>query len=55
MLALVVEPPAGIPVLMPPRRGTRHAGTAFGPGSSDHRAPLHTSATPTSLVADSAL
>jgi len=55
MLALVVEHPAGIPVLMPPLRGTRHDGTAFGPGSSDHRAPLHTSATPTSLVADSAL
>ena len=55
MLALVVEPQAGIPVLMQPLSGNSHDGKAFGQVVSDHIAQLHTTATPTYLVADSAL
>ena len=54
MVELVVEPHAGIPVLMPPLRGNRHDGTAFGQVSSDHMAQLHPTANPTYVVADSA-
>ena len=50
-----MEPHAGIPVLMPPLRGNRHDGTAFGQVSSDHMAQLHPTANPTYVVADSAL
>jgi transposase len=55
MLELVVEPQAGIPVLMQPLSGHSQDGTAFGHVVSDHSAQLHTTANPTSLVADSAL
>jgi len=55
MLELVVEPQAGRPVLMQPLRGNSHDGTAFGQVVSDPIAQLHTTATPTYLVADSAL
>ena len=55
MVEVVVEHHAGIPGLMQPLRGNRHAGKAFGQGVRDHMAPLHTLATPTYLVADSAL
>jgi len=51
----VVEPQAGIPVLRQPLSGHRHDGKAFGHVISDHMAQLHTTATPTYLVADSAL
>src|SRR3954447_14697211 len=54
-LALGVEPQAGIPVLRQPLRGHRHAGIAFGQGSSAHMAPRPTAPHPPSLVADSAL
>jgi transposase len=55
MLALVVEHQAGIPMLMQPLRGNSQDGKAFGQVVSDHIAQLHTTVTPTSLVADSAL
>ena len=55
MLAVVVEPQAGIPGLMPPLSGKSHDGKAFGQVLSDHMAQLHPPANPTSLVADSAL
>src|SRR4029453_2016640 len=55
MLALVVEPQAGIPRLMQPLSGNRHDGKTFGQVVSDHMAQLHTTVNPTSLVADSAL
>jgi transposase len=55
MLELVVEPQAGIPVLMQPLSGHRHDGTACGQVISDPMAQLHTAPNPTSLVADSAL
>ena len=55
MLELVVEHQAGIPVLMQPLSGNSHDGKAFGQVVSDHMAQLHTTATPTYLVADSAL
>ena len=55
MLALVVEPQAGIPVLRQPLRGQSHAGTGWGQVVSAPMAPLHTPANPTALVADSAL
>jgi transposase len=55
MLELVVEPQAGIPVLMQPLSGNSHDGKAFGQVISDHIAQLHTTANPTYLVADSAL
>ena len=55
MVELVVEHQAGSPVLMQPLSGHSHDGTAFGQVVSDHIAQLHTSATPTYLVADSAL
>ena len=55
MLELVVEHQAGIPVLMQPLSGNSHDGKAFGQVVSDHIAQLHTTATPTYLVADSAL
>jgi transposase len=55
MLELVVEPHAGIPVLMQPLSGTRQDGKAFGQVVSDHMAPLHTPANPAYLVADRAL
>jgi transposase len=55
MLELVVEHHAGIPVLMQPLSGNSHDGKAFGQVVSDHIAQFHTTATPTYLVADSAL
>jgi transposase len=54
-LELVVEHQAGIPVLMQPLNGNSHEGKAFGQVVRDHMAPLHTTANPTYLVADSAL
>ena len=51
----MVEPQAGIPVLLQPLRGQRHDGTACGHVVSDPMAPLPPTATPTYLVADSAL
>jgi transposase len=55
MVELVVEHQAGIPVLMKPLSGNSSDGKAFGQVASDHIAPLHTTDSPTSLVADSAL
>jgi transposase len=55
MVAVVVEPPAGLPVRRPPLRGQSHEGKACGQVVSDPMAPLHTPANPTSLVADRAL
>lgn len=55
MLELVVEPQAGIPVLMQPLSGNSHDGKAFGQVVSDHIAQLHLTANPTYLVAASAL
>jgi transposase len=55
MLELVVEHQAGIPGLRQPLSGNSHDGKAFGQVISDHIAPLHTTANPTYLVADSAL
>jgi hypothetical protein len=54
-LELGVEPHAGIPVLRPPLRGKRHDGKACGHVVRDPMAPLHPTAPPTELVADSAL
>jgi transposase len=55
MLELVVEHQAGIPVLMKPLSGNSHDGKVFGQVVSDHIAQLHTTSSPTYLVADSAL
>jgi transposase len=55
MLELVVEHPAGIPVLMQPLRGNSHDGTAFGQVVRDHIAQRHPTCGATYLVADSAL
>ena len=55
MLELVVEHQAGIPLLMKPLSGNSSDGKAFGQVVSDHIAQLHTTASPTYLVADSAL
>src|SRR5919198_3009660 len=55
MLELVVEHPAGIPVLMQPLSGNSHDGKAFGQVIRDHIAQLHPTTNPTYLVADSAL
>jgi transposase len=54
-LELVVEHQAGIPLLMKPLSGNSSDGKAFGQVVSDHIAQLHTTASPTYLVADSAL
>jgi transposase len=55
MLELIVEPQAGIPVLMQPLRGNRHDDTVFGHVISAHMAQLHTTSGATYLGADSAL
>jgi transposase len=55
MLELVVEHQAGIPLLMQPLSGNSSDGKAFGQVVSDPIAQLHTTASPTYLVADSAL
>jgi transposase len=55
MLALIVEHQAGIPLLLQPLRGNSRDGTVFGQVVSDHMAHLHTTSSPTYLVADSAL
>jgi transposase len=55
MVALLVEQQAGIPLLLQPLRGKRSAGTVCGQVGRDHMAHLHTTSSPTDLVADSAL
>jgi transposase len=55
MLELVVEHQAGIPVLMKPLSGNSSDGKAFGQIVSDHITQLHTTSSPTYLVADGAL
>ena len=55
MLAFVVEHQAGIPLLMQPLSGHRSDGEEFGQVVSDPMAQLHPTASPTYLVADSAL
>jgi transposase len=55
MLELVVEHQAGIPVLMKPLSGNSNDTKEFGQVVSDHIAQLHTTYSPTYLVADSAL
>ena len=50
-----MEHQAGIPVLMKPLSGNSSDGQAFGQVVSDHIAQLHTTYSPTYLVADSAL
>lgn len=55
MVALVVEPHAGIPGLRQPRSGHSHDGTVCGQVGSDHLAQLHTPSGATYLVADRAL
>ena len=55
MLALIIEHQAGIPLLMQPLSGHSSDGTGFGQVVSDHSAQLHTTYSPTYLVADSAL
>jgi transposase len=52
---LGVAPHAGLPVLLPPLRGTRSAGKAFGQVGSEPSAPLQTTYRPLSLGADRAL
>ncbi len=47
MLELVVEPQAGIPVLMKPLRGNSSDGNVFGQVVSKHMAPLQTTYSPT--------
>jgi transposase len=55
LLELVVEPQAGIPVLMQPLRGNSSDSKAFGQVVSDPMAQLHTTFSSTYLVADRAL
>jgi transposase len=55
MLAWIVEPQAGMPLLLQPLRGHRRDGKGFGQGISDHMAQCHTAYSPTSLVAARAL
>jgi hypothetical protein len=55
LLALLVEHPAGIPVLMKPLSGKSRDAPAFGPIVREHRAQLHTTYGTTSVVADRAL
>jgi transposase len=55
MLELMVEPQAGIPLLMQPLSGHRSDGPEFGQVIQEHLAPLPTTSGLTSLVADSAL
>jgi transposase len=55
MLELIVEHPAGIPVLMKPLSGNSSEGKAFGHIVHDHIAQLQTTYGLTYLVADSAL
>jgi len=54
-LELMVEPQAGLPVLMQPRRGHRREGKALGHIVREPRAPVHTTSGTTSWVAESAL
>ena len=55
MLDLIVEPQAGIPVLMKPLSGNSSAAHDFGQIVTDHIAPLQLTYGTTFLVADSAL
>jgi transposase len=55
MLALIVEPQAGIPVLMKPLSGNSREAPAFGQRVQAHIAQWHTTYGTTSLVADGAL
>jgi transposase len=55
MLELMVEPQAGIPVLMKPLSGTSRDAPACGQLVREPMAQLHTTDGPTYLVADSAL
>jgi transposase len=55
MWALIVAHQAGIPLLLKPLSGNSSDGKVFGQVVSDHMAQLHTTYSPTSLVADSAL
>jgi transposase len=55
MLELIVEPQAGIPVLMKPLNGHGSDAQEFGPVIRAHIEPLHTTYGATYLVADSAL
>ena len=55
MLALMVEPQAGIPGLMKPLSGNRSDAPEFGQIVRDHMAQLHTPDGTTYLVAESAL
>ena len=55
MLALIVEPQAGIPVLMKPLSGNSSDAQEFGQVIRDHMAQLHTTYGATYLGADSAL
>jgi hypothetical protein len=54
-LELIVEHPAGMPVLMQPLSGHSSEAQEFGQVVSDHLAPLHTTYGAPSLVADRAL
>jgi transposase len=55
LVALIVEPQAGIPLLRPPLSGHSRAVQAFGQVLRTHLAPLHTTSGVTSIVADRAL
>ena len=55
MLAWIVAHQAGIPLLLQPLSGNRSDGKVCGQVVSDHIAHLQTTASPTYLVADSAL
>jgi len=55
MLALIVEPQAGIPRLRPPRSGNSRDVQACGQVIRTHIAPLHTTSGVTDIVADRAL
>jgi transposase len=55
MLALIVEPQAGIPVLMQPLSGQSSDALAFGHGVRAPMAQWHTTYGTPSLVADRAL
>jgi transposase len=55
MLERIVEPQAGIPLLLKPLSGHSHDGQAFGQIGSEPMQPLQTTYGTTSLVADSAL
>jgi transposase len=55
MVELIVEPQAGIPILMKPLSGNSRDAKEFGHTVSEHIAQLHTSDGSTDLVADSAL